>query len=82
LFAAIRRNGLAPQRRAADHPAIDSLAAALRTTMNHTLIQRACSLGLAFAVTLMVLGGIDLIAQPDAGAALWALLDTVSGAIG
>lgn len=46
--------------------------------MNHRLIERAASLGLAFVVTLAVLGGIDLMAQPDAAGALWALLDAAT----
>lgn len=46
--------------------------------MNHRPIERASSLGMAFVVTLAVLGGIDLMAQPDAGGALWAMLDAVT----
>ncbi|MBX3600375.1 MAG: hypothetical protein KIS83_15580 [Rubrivivax sp.] len=46
--------------------------------MNHRPIERASSLGMAFVVTLAVLGGIDLMAQPDAGGALWAVLDAVA----
>ncbi|MBX3636973.1 MAG: hypothetical protein KF683_16515 [Rubrivivax sp.] len=50
--------------------------------MNHRLIERACSLGFAFAVTLAVLGGIELMAQPDAAGALWAAVDAVAAARG
>lgn len=50
--------------------------------MNHRLIERACSLGLAFAVTLAVLGGIELMAQPDAAGALWAAVDALASARG
>ena len=46
--------------------------------MNQRLIERGCSLGLAFVVTLAVLGGIDLMAQPAAAGALWAALDAVA----
>lgn len=46
--------------------------------MNHRLFERASSLGLAFVVTLAVLGGIDLMAQPDAAGALWAALDAMN----
>lgn len=50
--------------------------------MNHRLIERASSLGLAFAVTLAMLGGVDLMAQPDAAGALWALADAVAAVRG
>ena len=50
--------------------------------MNHRLFERASSLGLAFAVTLAVLGGIDLMAQPDAAGALWAAVDAFVSARG
>lgn len=50
--------------------------------MNHRLFERASSLGLAFVVTLAVLGGIDLMAQPDAGGALWAAVDALVSARG
>jgi hypothetical protein len=46
--------------------------------MNHRLLERACSLGLALLVTLAVLGSIDLLAQPDAAGALWAALDAMN----
>jgi len=40
--------------------------------MTHPLIARAVSFGLAVIVTLGMLGGIDQLAQPDAGAPQWA----------
>lgn len=41
--------------------------------MIHRLIARTVSFGLAVIVTLGMLGGIDRLAQPDAGAPQWAL---------
>jgi hypothetical protein len=38
----------------------------------HRLIARAVSFGLAVIVTLGMLGGIDQLAQPEAGAPQWA----------
>jgi hypothetical protein len=46
--------------------------------MSHRLIERTASLGLAFVVTLALLGGIDLMAQPDPAGALWAALDAMN----
>ena len=40
--------------------------------MNHRLIARAVSLGLAIVITLGLLGGIDHLAQPDEAAPQWA----------
>ena len=40
--------------------------------MTYRLIARTVSLGLAVVVTLGMLGGIDHLAQPDAGEPQWA----------
>ena len=55
-----------------EYPTIVSPPPFQKPTMNHRLIARAVSFGLAVIVTLGMLGGIDQLAQPDAGAPQWA----------
>lgn len=64
-----RRSGCAPKIR----PSMHGHPADPESTMIHRLFARALSLGLAAAVTLGMLGGIDRLSQPDEAAPQWAL---------